>query len=113
MSAPDLFVRGGYSLGSSIGKNLLGSHNFGTVEEPDNRAVYRCALSVSAETKYEEDATGVFKHIEQPAIRVCLIGEDGNDYKESMWTDAEIATALPTTWDTANVTIKEDYGTGA
>ena len=112
MPAKNLNVQGAYSLGSSIDKNRTGKHNFGTVEDPDEHPVYLCSISVSAETKYEQGTSGAIRRIVQPPIRVDLIGADGNAYKESMWTDAEIAAALVAAWDTANTTIKANYGTG-
>mgnify|MGYP003140080180 CR=1 FL=1 len=113
MASPNLTVRGAYSLGSSIGKNLSSTHDFGTAEEPDIRPVYICSVSVSAETKYEQGDTGVFQRDVRPAVRIALVGADGNAYKEAMWTGSEYEAAIEAAVTAAEVYIKTNYGTGA
>ena len=113
MASPDLTVRGAYSLGSSVAKNRQSTHNFGTLEEPDVRPVFVCSLSVSAETKYEQGSTGVFQRDKRSAVRIDLVGADGNAYKEAMWTGAEYEAAIAAAVTAAEVYIKTNYGTGA
>tara|TARA_R100001086_G_C11708043_1_gene223333 strand:+ start:188 stop:529 length:342 start_codon:yes stop_codon:yes gene_type:complete len=112
MASPNLTVRGAYSLGSSIGKNHISTHDFGTPEESDIRPVYICPLSVSAETKYEQGNTGVFQLDSRPVVRIDLVGADGNAYKEAMWTGAEYEAAIEAAVTSAEVYIKTNYGTG-
>ena len=113
MASPNLTVRGAYSLGSSIGKNLVSTHDFGTAEEPDVRPVFVCSLSVGAETKYEQGSTGVFQRDKRSAVRIDLVGADGNAYKEAMWTGAEYEAAIAAAVTAAEIYIKTNYGTGA
>lgn len=113
MTSPNLTVRGAYSLGSSIGKNISSTHDFGTVEAPDIRPVYICYLSVSAETKYEQGSTGVYQLDSRPLVQIHLIGTDGNAYKETQWTGPEYEAAIEAAVTAAEVYIKTNYGTGA
>jgi len=113
MASPDLTVRGAYSLGSSIAKNRPSTHNFGTEEEPDVRPVYICTLKTTAETKYEQGSTGVFQREKRQAVRIDLIGTDGNAYKETQWTGPEYEAAIAAAVTAAEVYIKTNYGTGA
>ena len=113
MASPDLTVRGAYSLGSSIGKNRPSTHDFGTEEEPDVRPVFLCSVSVDAETKYEQGSTGVYQREKRQAVRIDLIGTDGNAYKETQWTGPEYEAAIAAAVTAAEVYIKTNYGTGA
>ena len=113
MAAPNLEVRGAYSLGYSISKNLQSTRNFGSEENPDERTVYTCAITATAETKYEQGSTGVFQKNRQPALSVALIYTDGNPFKESEWTGAEVGTAIKVALDSVETNIKNTYGTGA
>ena len=113
MASPDLTVRGAYSIGYSIGKNLLSTHDFGTAESPDIRPVYVCPVSVSAETKYEQGSTGVFQREKRPTVMIALVGSDGNAFKEVQWTGAEYEAAIASGVTAAEVFIKVNYGTGA
>jgi len=112
MASPNLTVRGAYSLGSSVAKNRPSTHNFGTEEEPDVRPVYVCSVSVSAETKYERGSTGVFQRDKRSAVRIDLVGADGNAYKEEQWTGPEYEAAIEAAVTAAEVYIKTNYGTG-
>jgi hypothetical protein len=112
MASPNLTVRGAYSLGSSIGKNVPSTHDFGTEEEPDVRPVFVCSVSVSAETKYEQGSTGVFQRDKRPAVTIDLVGADGHPYKEAMWTGGEYEAAIAGAVTAAEVYIKTNYGTG-
>ena len=112
MASPNLTVRGAYSLGSSIAKNHLSTHDFGTEESPDVRPVYVCSVSVSAETKYERGSTGVFQRDKRSAVKIDLVGADGNPWKELMWTGAEYEAAISAAVTAAEVYIKTNYGTG-
>lgn len=112
MSAPNLEVRGAYSLGYSLSKNLQSTRNFGSEENPDERTVYTCSITATAETKYEQGSTGVFQKNRQPALSVALIYTDGNPWKETMWTGPEIGAAVSTALDTVEANIKNTYGTG-
>lgn len=113
MAAPNLEVRGAYSLGYSLSKNSQSMHNFGTEENPDERTVYTCSITATAETKYEQGSTGVFQKNRQPALSVALIYTDGNPWKETEWTAADIARAIGQAFLDADNEIKTDYGTGS
>ena len=113
MASPNLTVRGAYSLGSSISKNRLSEHDFGTVESPDLRPVYVCSVSVNAETKYEQGSTGVFQRDKRPTVQITLVGADGNAYKEAQWTGVEYENSIKQAVTAAEVYIKTNYGTGA
>ena len=113
MAAPNLEVRGAYSLGYSLSKNSESMHNFGTDESPDERTVYACSITATAETKYEQGSTGVFQKNRQPALSVALIYTDGNPFKETEWTGAEVGAAVKVALDTVEANIKNTYGTGA
>ena len=112
MASPDLTVRGAYSIGYSIGKNLQSTHDYGTIEEPDVRSVYICPLSVTAETKYEHGSTGVFQRDKRSSVNIDLVGADGNAFKEDMWTGPEYEAAVEAAVTAAEVYIKTNYGTG-
>lgn len=113
MSAPDLEVRGAYSLGYSVSKNEKSTHNFGTEGSPDERTVYTCSITATAETKYEQGSTGVFQKNRQPALSVALIYTDGNPFKETEWTGPEVGAAIKVALDSVETNIKNTYGTGA
>ena len=113
MAAPNLEVRGAYSLGYSLSKNVRSMHNFGTVEEPDERTVYTCSITATAETKYEQGSTGVFQKNRQPALSVALIYTDGETFKETEWTGVEVGAAIKVALDSVEANIKSTYGTGA
>ena len=47
------------------------------------------------------------------AVRIDLVGADGNAYKEEQWTGAEYEAAIEAAVIAAEVYIKTNYGTGA
>ena len=106
---PTMTNIGAYSTNGSISKNRKEQLDLGTEEEPDVQTVYRCSITMSAESKWEK-LEGSIETIKEPAVAVNLIGSDGKDYKLKEWTGTEFKMAIGVATETAEKTIKTNYG---
>jgi hypothetical protein len=106
---PTMNIKGAYAGEIRIQMNRLDRPEVMTQAGPNE--LYRCILEFDPDVVVE-DAGGQTYHIQPESIYVPLVGEDGEDYKEQMWTFPEILKAVATAGAEGGTKIKVKHGIG-
>ena len=73
-------------------------------------ARYVCEIECSPETVVTDPQSGDKVPIQRKSVYKRFVGTDGNDYKDRMWTDEEIAEAFPQAYVDLGRDVKGDLG---